>query len=198
MLTKDDLLTQKVAPNVKDISLKLYKEFSEEILLKQLFMYYFTDGTTMQVEFKEWGIYHMLSIQHINNSINKNYLFQEINNGLELSSFKEERAMKNRYRNEKERIAMFSCLYNTLKEANVFYVPSGMVKNSKTVKVDYIIFSEVGTKGMNVGLRKVGKIYVPMTILISKPSKKEIYLEETIRKEVDRLEIIEIKEKTIV
>lgn len=48
---------------------------------------------------------------------------------------------------------------------------------------------------MNVGLKKVGEIYVPMTILISKPSKKEIYLEETIRKEVDRLEIIEIKEK---
>ena len=48
---------------------------------------------------------------------------------------------------------------------------------------------------MNVGLKKVGEIYVQMTILISKPSKKEIYLEETVRKEVDRLEIIEIKEK---
>lgn len=195
MLTKDDLMTQKVAPNVKDISLKLYKEFSEEILLKQCFVYYFTDKTTMQVEFREWGIYHMLSIQHIDNSINKNKLFQEINNGLELSSFKKDKAIKNRYKNEKERIAIFSCLYNTLKEANVFYLPSGKVKNSKSVKVNYIIFSKIGTKGMNIGLKKVGEIYVPMTILISKPSKKEIYLEETVRKEVDRLEIIEIKEK---
>ncbi len=32
MLTKDDLLTQKNIPHIKDVSLKLYKDFGTEIL----------------------------------------------------------------------------------------------------------------------------------------------------------------------
>ena len=140
MLTKDELLTQKEKPNIRDISLRLYKEFSEEVLLKQKFIYYFTDGTNIQIEFREWGIYHMLSIQHINGRIDRNKFFQAIDEGLELSSFQENKAINNRFRNQKERITIFSCVYSALKEANAFYIPSGKVKNTKSVKSDYIIF----------------------------------------------------------
>lgn len=193
MLTKDELFTQKEKPNIKDVSLKLYKEFSEEVLLKQKFIYHFIDGTNIQIEFREWGIYHMLSIQHINGKIDKNRFFQAIEDGLDLSSFREDNAIRSRFKEQKERITMFSCLYNTLKEANTFYIPSGKVKNTKNVKSDYIIFSEIGTKGMNVGLLRAGKVFVPITILISKPSKKKTYLEDAIFKEVKNLEIIDIK-----
>ena len=48
---------------------------------------------------------------------------------------------------------------------------------------------------MNIGLMKVGKVFVPITILISKPSDKEIYLEDTIYKEVEKLEIIDNNEE---
>lgn len=193
MLTKDDLLIQKEKPNIKDISLELYKEFSEEVLFKQIFIYHFTDETTMNIEFREWGIYHMLAIQHINGKIGKDNFFNAINEGLSLSDFTINDSIKNRYKNYKERITLFSCLYNTLKESNVFYLPSGKVKNTKNVKSDFIVFSEVGSKGMNVGLMKTGEIYVPMTILISKPNNKEIYLEDSTKKDVDYLEIINIE-----
>ena len=42
MLTKEDLLTQDSKPLLKDISLKLYKEFCTDILLKKRFHYYFS------------------------------------------------------------------------------------------------------------------------------------------------------------
>ena len=87
--------------------------------------------------------------------------------------------------------------YSALKEANVFYLPSGKVQNTKNAKADYIVFSEIGSKGMNIGLMKSGEVFVPMTILISKPSNKMVYLEDAIPMEVERLEIINIpiKEK---
>lgn len=75
MLTKEDLLLQDSLPHINDVSLELYKEFSEDILLKTRFHYYFTDGTDIIIEFKEWGIYHMLSIQHIDYTIPKNDFF---------------------------------------------------------------------------------------------------------------------------
>ena len=82
----------------------------------------------------------MLSIQHINGRIDRNKFFQAIDEGLELSSFQENKAINNRFRNQKERITIFSCVYSALKEANAFYIPSGKVKNTKSVKSDYIIF----------------------------------------------------------
>lgn len=87
MLTKDDLLVQNTLPHINDVSLKLYKDFSTDILFKRRFHYYFTDGTDIIVEFKEWGIYHMLSIQHIDYNIPRNDFFNRIDSGLSFRDF---------------------------------------------------------------------------------------------------------------
>ena len=192
MLTKDELLYQCTTPNIREISLALYKDFSESYLMGKIFKYYFEDNTTMDIEFREWGIYHMLSIQHIDGSIKRNRLFESINKGLDLSYFNKNKSIAARFKNQKERITMYSCIYHVLKEANVFYLPSGKVKNTKRVEANYIIFSEIGSKGMNVGLKSVGDIYVPITILISRQSNKEIYIEDSVKKIVRKLEILDI------
>ena len=75
MLAKEDLLVCKTPPNKRDVSLQLYKEFAETYLIDKIFHYSFLDGTELDVEFTEWGIYHMLSIQHINGKINRNNFF---------------------------------------------------------------------------------------------------------------------------
>lgn len=102
MLTKDDLYNQSTVPNIKNISLKLYKEFSEHVLMKKIFTYNFEDNTSIKVDFREWGIYHMLAVHHINYNIDKNKFFEEINNGLELSSFEETNSMNSRYKKYKK------------------------------------------------------------------------------------------------
>ena len=131
MLTKEDLLELDNIPLLKDISLELYKDFSLTYLIPRKFLYHFSDDTTMCVGFEEWGIYHMLSIQHIDNHIKNNQFFQRINDGLSFADFKNDNAVNNRFRTQKKRIAMFSCTYNTLRKGQVFYIPSGKVKNTK-------------------------------------------------------------------
>lgn len=190
MLTNEDLIYQETPPNLKEISLKLYKEFSVSILFDRKFHYYFNDGSNIILEFREWGIYHMLSIQHIDGKIGKDTFFSKIDDGLELNYFERNNSVKARYKHEKERITLFSCLYFILKNGFAFYVPSGKVRNTKSVEVDYIIFATIQNKGVNIGIRKVGDVYVPMTILIAKSVNPKKYLDETKYKMIRRLEIL--------
>ena len=94
MLTKEELLDLDVPPLIKNVSLELYKEFSVDYLLPRKFAYHFSDGSKINIEFTEWGIYHMLSIQHINNRIKNNKFFREIDSGLSFDDFKADNAVK--------------------------------------------------------------------------------------------------------
>ena len=196
MLTKDDLVNLDSTPLLKDVSLELYKDFSLAYLLSRRFIYYFSDGTSINVEFEEWGIYHMLGIQHIDYRIRNNELFQKINDGLSFSDFKIDDAIKDRFKKQKKRIAMFACIYNTLRKGWVFYIPSGKVKNTNNVEVDYILYRTLynhsgNNNGMNVGIRFENGKYVPLTILISKQSSLMDYVNIQDFKLVERLEILD-------
>ena len=69
MLTVNDLLTTDSFPGIEDISLELYRDFSRDVLLRRRFLYTFRDDTEIDIGFTEFGIYHMLGIQHINGRI---------------------------------------------------------------------------------------------------------------------------------
>lgn len=200
MLTKDDLLNLNSAPLLKDVSLELYKDFSLTYLLPRRFIYHFSDNTSINVEFEEWGIYHMLGIQHIDYHIKNNELFQKINGGLNFSDFKVDDAIKERFKKQKKRIAMFACIYNTLRKGWAFYIPSGKVKNTNNVEVDYILYRTLynnsgnnngNSNGMNVGIRFENGKYVPLTILISKQSSLMNYVDIEDYKLVEKLEILD-------
>lgn len=198
MLTKEELLDLDVPPLIKNVSLELYKEFSVDYLLARKFIYYFSDGSKINVEFTEWGIYHMLSIQHINNRIRNSEFFQKIDEGLTFDDFKVDVAVRARFKDQKKRISMFACTYNTLRKGQAFYIPSGKVKNTNNVKVDYILYRTLdNNNGMNVGIRKELDKFVPLTILISKQSSLMNYIDVENFKLVERLEIIDMYGKII-
>lgn len=192
MLTKDDLLTQNTLPHINDVSLELYKNFSVDILLKRRFHYYFTDGTDIIIEFKEWGIYHMLSIQHIDYTIHKGAFFNQIDSGLSFADFSINKGIKKRFNKEKERITMFSCVYGALRYGRAFYIPNRLVPNTKTVKSDYLIYREISFKGMNLGIKFDKGVFVPFTVLLSKSSNLSKYIDNTTPKVVLRLIITDI------
>ena len=58
MLHSNDLLTIETMPSWSDISLALYKEFSEQYLIPTIFRYYLENGEIIDVRFEEWAIYH--------------------------------------------------------------------------------------------------------------------------------------------
>ena len=196
MLTKEDLLELDGTPLLKNVSLELYRDFSLTYLMPRKFLYHFSDGTTMNVEFEEWGIYHMLAIQHIDNRIKNNKFFQRISEGLSFTDFKINNAINDRFKKQKKRIAMFACTYNTLRKGQAFYIPSGKVKNTNNVEVDYILYRPLqnnggNNNGMNVGIRLEDGKYVPLTILISKQSALMDYVDIENFKLVEKLEIFD-------
>lgn len=196
MLTKDDLIIQNYLPHINDVSLELYKDFSVSILLKQRFHYYFTDGTDIVVEFKEHGIYHMLSIQHIDYTIPKNDFFNRIDSGLSFCDFTVNNGIRKRFKCEKERITMFSCVYYVLQNGRVFYIPNRSVPNTISVRADYLIYSEISGKGLNLGLKFDNGYFMPFTILVSKSSNLTKYTDGTNMKIVSKLIISDINTNT--
>lgn len=52
MLHSNDLLTIETMPSWSDISLVLYKEFSEQYLIPTIFRYYLENGEIIDVRFE--------------------------------------------------------------------------------------------------------------------------------------------------
>lgn len=101
MLTKEQLFLQECMPDWGDISLALYKEFSEDCLFSKTFRYYLENQIIIDVQFKEWAMKHLWSIHHLNSRIDKNKLFKEIANGLDFADFRKTPAMRKRLNDNK-------------------------------------------------------------------------------------------------
>ena len=192
MLNCSDLLTCDTFIPLSDISLELYRDFGRSILLKRRFHYYFDDNSECVIEFQEYGIRHMLGIHHIDGNIKKNDFFSEIDSGLTLSSFTSANSIRNRFKKMKPRIRLFACTYNTLRCGRVFYCPNREVRNSNTVKMDYIIFREIDSKGFNIGIRNENGCYTPLTILVANEKCKDKYIDKSQIKIVSRLLITDL------
>lgn len=187
MLTKTDLLNNNQYIAMNEISLDLYKDFSEDYLLTRVFDYTFIDDTTATIEFSDFGIYHMLGIQHVDWNIQSNKLFHQIEQGLTFDDFTINPSIKARFKKNKPRMRMFACVYQTLRLGRFFYCPNREVSNTRDVKMDYIIYRNIDGKGNNVGIRKVGDSYLALTILVSKANDPEKYIDKNNLKEVKSL-----------
>lgn len=190
MLTIDQMYCQCTMPEWNDISLSLYKRFSEECLFPKTFRYYLENDTTIDVEFKEWAMKHLWSIHHIDAAIKKNKLFERIDQGLDIDDFRTTPAMRKRLNDNKDRVRMFACVYHILKTGTVFYVEEGNLKNSE-VKVDYIKSKIINGKGVHLGMRYEEEVYVPLTMLVDRAVNPDKSLEGLDKIEVRKLEIIE-------
>ena len=114
MLTKEQLYNQNTMPEWNDISLSLYKEFSIDCLFGKTFRYYLENQQIIDVQFKEWAMKHLWAIHHIDSRIDKNKLFEDIDNGLNISHFHGTPAMRKRLNDNKDRIRMFACIYQIM------------------------------------------------------------------------------------
>lgn len=189
MLHSTDLLKIETMPSWSDISLALYKEFSELYLIPTTFRYYLENGEIIDVRFEEWAIYHMLGIQHINGKISKTKFFEEIENGLDFDLFIQNKKLKKRLNDFKHRIRMFGCIYQIMKDEKLFYVRERQLKDS-SVKADYIKYALIDNKGANVGIRYFENQYIAYTMLIDRSSNPTATVEGLIPVKIKKLEIL--------
>lgn len=189
MLRSSDLLTINTMPSWSDISLALYKEFSELYLLPSIFRYDLENGSIIDVHFEEWAIYHILGIQHINGKISKTKFFEEIENGLDFACFIHNKRLKKRLNDFKHRIRMFGCIYQIMREEKLFYVREKQLTDS-SVKADYIKYALIDNKGANVGIRYFENQYIAYTMLIDRSSNPTSTVEGLVPVKIKKLEII--------
>ena len=190
MLTKEQLYVQDTMPDWSDISLSLYKDFSVECLFPKTFRYYLENDLIINVQFKKWAMKHLWAIHHIDSRIDKNRLFEEIENGLDIGNFRATPAMRKRLNDNKDRIRMFACVYQIMKTGAVFYVRNGNLPESE-VRIDYIKSKLISGKGVHLGMRFEDNVYVPLTLLIDRAINPNKTVEGLMEIKVKRLEIIE-------
>ena len=88
---------------------------------------------------------------------------------------------------------IIACTYNTLRKGQAFYIPSGKVKNTNNVKVDYILYRTLdNNNGMNIGIKQESGKFVPLTVLISRQSSLNSYIDVGNFKLVEKLEITDM------
>lgn len=190
MLTKEQLYNQNAMPEWKDISLSLYKEFSIDCFFSKTFRYHLENRQIIDVQFKEWAMKHLWAIHHIDSRIDKNKLFADIDNGLSISHFRATPAMRKRLNDNKDRIRMFACVYQIMKTRAVFYVENAKLSGTD-ICIDYIKRKSISGKGVHLGMRFEGGIYVPLTLLIDRTVNPTKTVEGLVEIKVQKLEIIE-------
>lgn len=72
MLHSNDLLTIETMPSWSDISLALYKEFSEQYLILTIFRYYLENGEIIDVRFEE--LFYIKDKQLKDSSVKADYI----------------------------------------------------------------------------------------------------------------------------
>ncbi|MBR1610198.1 MAG: hypothetical protein IJ672_01720, partial [Methanobrevibacter sp.] len=156
------------------------------------FEYSFEDGDIIPVEFQMDRFRHILGIHHIDRTTSDENIFQKIDEGLSFGSWRANPRQRRKFNDMKDRIALFSCVYSTMRFGRIFFCPGQRVKNSPRVKLDYIIFRIIDNHGMNLGIRERRGIATPLTILPSRRSSDGFkrYIDDNNIKIVKKLKII--------
>lgn len=199
ILSMSDLLAQKTKPCINSISLAVYREFYENVLLKIRFSYTLLDCNVPDVLFEPLGLFHLLGIPHIDPNRQAKNFGSDIDNGLNFSAFNNnsDPAIRERFNRMKNRIKMFSCIYHAMKTGRLFEVPSGKVHGTQSVFADYIIHKEISSEGMSIPLRDTGGVLTPVSILADKKKYSPKHIDLTKEKNINRLDIIDMRSNTI-
>ena len=188
MLQVDELLELSEMPSWSEISLKLYRDFANKYLIPTCFRYYLANGKVLEIHFTEWGIYHMLGIQHINGKISNINFFKCIEEGLDFTDFTRKNGMRKRFYDMKHRIRSFACVYQIMENKDIFYVPNNTVPKTSII-VAYIKYGLIDGKGVNIGIRKMDGKYIPYTVLIDRSSHSSSTIDKLVSVKINKLEI---------
>lgn len=101
----------------------------------------------------------------------------------------ENKKLKKRLNDFKHRIRMFGCIYQIMKDEELFYIKDKQLKDS-SVKADYIKYALIDNKGANVGIRYFENQYIAYTMLIDRSINPTATVEGLISIRIEKLEII--------
>lgn len=204
MLTVNDLLNENKVSSMNDISLKLYKNFNDDILCKRIFIYELEGGKQMKVVFQPNNLLHILGAQHI---LGKKYKAEKFNEEIHLGNmtFAElERRNSIVFNDFTDRFLNFSNLYYVLTNCDLVYFDKDIYnknkKNDIASKMDFthILFQNVNNKKVHAGLDTYNKgfNYYCKSLLVRSIVNEGIIKEQKPVK-IKNIKVIDVKSKRI-
>ncbi|MGF0110897.1 PBECR4 domain-containing protein [Clostridium sp. SGI.024] len=204
MLTVTDLLGVNNISNISDISLKLYKEFFDNILCKRLFLYNLEDGKEIKLVFDPNNLLHILGAQHILGEKYKAQKFNiEIING-DMTFQDLEKRNSIVFNDYTSRFLNFSNLYHVITNCTMVYFDKETYnKNRKSKKeslmdFSYILYEDLNNKKIHAGLDTYNKGFsFYCKSLLVKSSSNDIIIKDQKPVKINNIKVIDIDTKVV-
>jgi hypothetical protein len=204
MLTVSDLLGINHISSMQDISLKLYKEFFDDILCKRIFLYELEDGKKIKLVFQQNNLLHILGAQHIlGNKYKASKFNTEIING---NMTFEELEKKNGivFNDYTSRFLNFSNLYHVITNCDMVYFDKDTYnKNRKSneeslMDFSYILYEDINNKKVHAGLDTYNKGFsFYCKSLLVKSIINDSIIKDQVPIKIKNIKVIDIKTKEI-
>lgn len=165
MLTSNDLLKANNICDITDITLKLYKNFFDNILCKRVFLYNLEDQTQVKLMFEPTNLLHILGAQHI---LGEKYKATKFNNGIVdgTMTFQElEKRNSIVFNDFTSRFLNFSNLYQVITNCTMVYFDKNTYDKNRSSKEEslmdfsYILYEDLNNKKVHAGLDTYNKGY---------------------------------------
>lgn len=191
--------------DINNISLKLYKEFFNNVLCNRIFKYTTVDGTEITLLFNESEFMHLLGAQHILGRRYKATKFnEEIDNGnMTFQALEQRNSIQ--FKDDIDRFLGFSNIYHVLTSCEAIYFDKYTYKNNTVPKRNpkfdfkYILFQDLYSKKLHIGIDTYnrGKSYYGKSLLVvSDINDKYIKNQEPLY--INNIKVIDKKTKTVI
>ena len=179
MLTVKDLIDINYIPQEEEVSLELLKEFYEDYLCKNIYLYTLMDGSEIKLIFRDsTEIFHISGIDHIysGNPMDAGNLIKGIESK-DITMDSLQRINPAAYKDYIDRIRGMFCLDTILKKCEYLWFPKGKINDSK-INVRYLLIKGIDGKNLHLGIDtyKENRPYFARTFLVTEGSNAEKFI----------------------
>ena len=179
MLTVKDLIDINYIPQEEEVSLELLKEFYEDYLCKNIYLYTLMDGSEIKLILRDsTEIFHISGIDHIysGNPMDAGNLIKGIESK-DITMDSLQRINPAAYKDYIDRIRGMFCLDTILKKCEYLWFPKGKINDSK-INVRYLLIKGIDGKNLHLGIDtyKENRPYFARTFLVTEGSNAEKFI----------------------
>lgn len=183
--------------NFDNVSLKLYKDFFEDVLCKRVFVYSTDDKSKINLYFKPNNFMHIIGCQHL-----VNLTANKFNDAIEDGSMSFEHLQKsnsNKFNDYTDRFLNFSNIYHVLTNCDVIYFNKEIYNPKSNMQYKYILFEDVFNKKLHLGVDTFnkGRTYFCKSLLVTSVNNDKI-IKNQMAIPINKIEVLNKEDRSII
>ncbi|MBD8045811.1 pentapeptide repeat-containing protein [Clostridium faecium] len=199
MIDKENFFNKNNILNLEDVSLKLYKDFFEEVLCQRIFIYTTSNTEKINLYFAPNNFMHILGCQHI---LGNNYKASNFNKNIDngTMSFEVLKSIdNNKFNDFTNRFINFSNVYHVLTNCDVIYFDKKIYNPKSKVDYKYMLFKDVYSKKIHLGLDTYnkGRSFFCKSLLTTSLGNDKL-IKNQLPVPIEKIEVFDKESKTII